>query len=155
MTLNVACCLASFMMYQKAQLHMNQLLASTILFARSTLPYRLAHVPLKYNDKINRPVLSATFAKSKTIGGNTSNNWAFTRLLPLIIGHKVDNDDSVWLMLMELKDIVELAVASVHTEESVELLQMKIVDHRKLFSTGFPNEKLKPKHHISNTMLIR
>jgi hypothetical protein len=38
-------------------------------------------------------------------------------------------------------------LCAVHTEESVELLQMKIVDHRKLFITCFPNERLKPKHH--------
>lgn len=48
---------------------------------------------------------------------------------------------------MDLKEIVELAVAQVHTEESIAYLQCKISDHRQKYQEAFPNQRLLPKHH--------
>lgn len=43
-------------------------------------------------------------------------NWALIRLLPLLIGHKEPQGDNALNILMLLKDIVELAVATRHNE---------------------------------------
>lgn len=42
--------------------------------------------------------------------------WCLLRLLPVIIGLKVPEDEPVWQMLMTLKDIMDLAMSPIHTE---------------------------------------
>lgn len=88
----------------------------------------------------------ATFSSRKKIGGNAHENWA--RLLPFIIGNRIPLNDPAWLLLMSLKDIIELVVAPVHTEESVAYLDSKISEHRHRFQEVFPNENLIPKHRF-------
>lgn len=105
--------------------------------------------PYKWSDQTNRPhVIPSHFAKKRTVGGNAHENWCLLRLLPLIIGLKVPEDDEVWQMLMTLKDIVELAVAPVHTEQSICYLGTLISEHRNRYLEVFPQEKLLPKHHF-------
>lgn len=50
-------------------------------------------------------------------------------------------------MILDLKDIVELVVAPVHTDETVAYLEAKIYDHRRRYLDLFPHVKLLPKHH--------
>lgn len=59
-------------------------------------------------------MIPAHFLTKRSVRGNE--NWCMLRLLPLIIGLKVPEDDEVWQMLMTLKDIVEPVMAPVHTE---------------------------------------
>lgn len=49
---------------------------------------------------------------------------------------------------MLLKDIVELVVATKHTEESINFLDCKVSEHRELLQTTFPEFRLHPKHHF-------
>lgn len=106
----------------------------------------IQHFPYKWSDQTNRPhVIPSHFATKRTVGGNAHENWC---LLPLIIGLKVPEDDEVWQMLMTLKDIVELAVAPVHNEQSICYLGTLISKHRSRFLEVFPQEKLLPKHHF-------
>lgn len=56
--------------------------------------------------------------------------------------------DNAWDILMLLKDIVELAVATRHTEESIHFFECKVSEHRELLQTTSPNFKLCPKHHF-------
>lgn len=57
-------------------------------------------------------------------------------------------DDPVWQVVLDLKDIVELTVAPVHTEISLAFLETKITDHRYCLKEPFPEMKLLPKHHF-------
>lgn len=76
-----------------------------------------------FSDKTNRPQqIPKAFATKGTIGGNGHENWTLLRLLPLLIGDDVPEGDTSWEILMLLKDIFELAVASKHTEESIDFL---------------------------------
>lgn len=56
-------------------------------------------------------------------------------------------NEPAWLVLMDLKDIVELVVAPVHTDESISYLESKIVEHRQRYQELFPGVRLRPKHH--------
>lgn len=47
---------------------------------------------------------------------------------------------------MLLKDIVELAVAPRHTEETLRFLDCKIAEHWQLLQSTFPDFRLRPKH---------
>ena len=57
-------------------------------------------------------------------------------LLPLIIGSKVPQGEPAWDVLMCLKDIVELVVVPVHTEETVTFLDSKISERSALVVTN-------------------
>ena len=104
--------------------------------------------PFKWADKTDCPKpVPKKYLSSRSIGGNAHENWTLIRLLPFIIGSKVPNGDPAWELLMNLKDIVELCVASVHTEESIAYLDFKISEHRQQFLQLFPDTNLLPKHH--------
>ncbi len=105
--------------------------------------------PFKWGDKTNRPhVLPLTFSRKKTIGGNAHENWCLLRLIPLIVGKLIPQDEPAWELILLLKDIVELVVCPVHTSESVAYLESKISEHRNRFQALFPERKLLPKHHF-------
>ena len=87
------------------------------------------------------------FSTKGSIGGNGHENWCLIRLLPFLIGHCVPEGDDTWEILMLLKDIIELAVAPRHTEETLHFMEWKITEHRRLLQSTFPGFRLKPKHH--------
>lgn len=75
-------------------------------------------------------------------------NWALIWLLPLIVGLRVPEGDSAWQVLLTLKDILELVVAPVHTNESIVYLDFKISEHHDRFLEVFPKEILTTKYHF-------
>ncbi len=48
---------------------------------------------------------------------------------------------------MDLKDLVELVLSPIFTEDVIQYMTMKISNYRELFQEVFPNVKLLPKHH--------
>lgn len=109
----------------------------------------ILHFPYKWADKTDSPQpLPATFSSCDRVGGNAHENWALIRLLPFIIGHTIPLNDPAWLLLMSLKDIIELVIAPVHNEESIAYLDSKISEHRHRFQEVFPSAVLIPKHHF-------
>ncbi len=105
--------------------------------------------PYKWKDETNCPQgIPATFASRKTIGGNAHENWCLLRLLPLMVGWKVQEEEQEWQLLMTLKDIVELVMSPTHMDESIGHLDSLIAEHRLRFFSVFPQGKLIPKHHF-------
>lgn len=78
-------------------------------------------------------------------------------MLPLIIGPLVPEDEPVWHLVLDLKDIVELLVATLHSDESISFLECKISEHRQIYQELFPNNRILPKHHYLEhyALLIR
>lgn len=73
-----------------------------------------------FNDKTDQPQpIAVGFSSRGTIGGNGHENWTLIRLLPLLTGHKVPEGDDAWNILILLKDIVELAVATRHLDKPI------------------------------------
>ena len=56
-------------------------------------------------------------------------------------------EDKIWEILKELKDIVRLAVSHSFTDNTIQYMTSKILDHRQLLQEVFPNLRLRPKHH--------
>ncbi|XP_056450915.1 uncharacterized protein LOC130386152 isoform X1 [Gadus chalcogrammus] len=105
--------------------------------------------PYKWTDKTDSPQpVPLNFATRRSVGGNAHENWCLLRLLPLIIGFKVPESEPAWHLLMDLKDIVELVVSPVHTDETIRHLDIKIAEHRHRYLQVFPEAKLLPKHHF-------
>ena len=105
--------------------------------------------PYKYEDKVNKPhkIPKASFEKG-TVGGNGHENWTLLRLLPFVIGHKIPEQEPAWVILMDLKEILDIVVSSRLSEEALCYLSYKLFDHRKLLTSTFPEFRLRPKHHF-------
>lgn len=104
--------------------------------------------PLQHSDKVDCPhPVPHNFAIRGTIGGNGHENHTLLRLLPVFIVSRVPEGDKFWEVLMDLKDIVELAVSHKFTDDTIQYLTCKVTDHRQLLQEVFPNLRLRPKHH--------
>lgn len=118
-------------------------------FTLDMLNQAIRYFKYSFSDKTDRPqVIGKGFSSKGTIGGNGHENWCLIRLLPFLIGHSVPEGDNTWEILMLLKDITELAVAPKHTEETLNFLDCKIAEHRRLLQSTFPDFRLRPKHHF-------
>lgn len=112
-----------------------------------TLNELILSFPYKWGDRTNKPhIIPRTCASKRTIGGNAHENWSLLRLLPFIIGDLIPEAEPAWLVLLDLKEIVELAVAPLHNKETIAYLDCKITEHRDRFLELFP-ARLLPKHH--------
>lgn len=118
------------------------------VFTLDMLSQAIKYFNYTFTDKTDQPqIIGKRFSTKGTIGGNAHENWCLIRLLPFLIGHCVPEGDNTWEILMLLKDIVELAVAPRHTEETLHFLDCKIAEHRQLLQSTFPHFCLRPKHH--------
>ena len=70
------------------------------------------------------------------------------RLLPLMVGGGVPENEPPWEILMDLKEIVEIVVSDKFTEETLSYLAFKLSDHHLLLTATFPRFVLKPKRHF-------
>lgn len=57
-------------------------------------------------------------------------------------------DEPAWKLLADLKDIVEIVVSPVQTQESIAYLNVKISEHRVRFKEVFAESNFLPKHHF-------
>lgn len=80
-------------------------------------------------------------------GEKAHENWSLLRFLPFLVGSLVPNDEPAWLVLMDLKDITDIVVAPVHSDDSLAFLESKIIEHRQRYKELFPDIRLLPKHH--------
>lgn len=88
------------------------LLISKKLFTLDDLNRAILSFPYKWSDKTNKPhIVPKSFLARKSIGGNAHENWCLLRLLPFLIGQYVPENEPAWLVLMLLKDIVELVAS--------------------------------------------
>ncbi len=123
------------------------LLISKKHFTLESLNKSILQFPYKWEDQKNKPhAIPFTFSRRNTIGGNAHENWSMIRFLSFLIGHVVPEGEPAWQVLMDLKDIVELVVSPVHSDESISYLEMKISEHRQRYQELFPTVKLLPKH---------
>ena len=117
-------------------------------FTLEFLNEKIASFPYLGTDKVDRPQpIPKTFMTKGTIGGNGHENATMLRLLPLFVGNRVPEGDGAWSVLMDLKEVMELALCQSFTNESLAYLQSKISDHRQILQEVFPEYKLRPKHH--------
>lgn len=126
-----------------------RLLIAKKYFTFDSLNEMIQTFPYKWGDKTNRPhLLPRTFQSKKSVGGNAHENWCLLRLIPLIVGKLIPEDEPAWQLILDLKDIVDLVVCPIHTNESIAYLESKISEHRYRYQELFPERRLLPKHHF-------
>ncbi len=67
--------------------------------------------------------------KANTTGSQAAENWCLLRLLPVIIGDKVDSHDPVWELVITLKELVELVCAPKITIGQVAYLNVVVMEY--------------------------
>lgn len=118
-------------------------------FSYEELNRIIKQFPYKWKDSTNSPQgVPPNFASNRTIGGNATENWCLLRLLPLMIGAKIPEEDLTWQLLLSLRDVVSLVMSPTHTDESIGFLDSLIAEHRERFCSVFPQERLISTHHF-------
>ena len=75
-----------------------------------------------------------------------SQMWCLARLLPLMIGERIDDDDLYWNNFV-LLTIVDYVLAPVVSKDCIAYLRVLIDDHHQSFKALYPNYRLTPKMH--------
>lgn len=71
----------------------------------------------------------------------------FAVYLPLMIGHKVPENDEMWECYLLLLDILKLCTSRVQSPDLVAFLEVLISDHHHSFAHCYPGSSITPKLH--------
>lgn len=115
-------------------------------FTYTQLNRRIKQFKYKGSDAFTKPCSVKSGALK--LSGQAVQNWNFLRLLPVLIGDKVQNaDDDVWQLTLLLKDIVDMVCAQKISLLQVAYLDIIIQEYLDSRKCLFPQSTLKPKHH--------
>jgi len=116
-------------------------------FTYSLLNRRIKQFKYKGSDALTKPC--AVNSDVFKLSGQAIQNWNLLRLLPVLIGDKVQNpEDDVWQLTLQLKDIVDLICAQKISLSQVAYLDITIQEYLETRKCFFPESPLKPKHHF-------
>ena len=108
---------------------------------------RIKQFQYKGSDALTKPC--AVNSEVSKLSGQAIQNWNLLRLLPVLIGDKVQNpEDCVWQLTLQLKDIVDLICAQKISLSQVAYLDILIQEYLESRKCLFPETTLKPKHHF-------
>lgn len=127
-------------------LYLNYFIKTKKWFTYTLLNRRIKQFQFKGSDALSKPCTVQPGALK--LSGNAVQNWNFLRLLPVLIGDKVQNaDDDVWQLTLLLKDIVDLVCAQKISVTQVAYLEIIVQEYLDSRMCLFPHSTLKPKHH--------
>jgi hypothetical protein len=116
-------------------------------FSVEYLNRRIDNFKLKGTDAKDKPPVVNT--QTGKVSGHAVQIWILLRFMPLLIGHKIqDTTDSIWQLILLLREMVEFICAVTMSDERVALMKDRIEDYIKRRMMCFPQCKLKPKHHF-------
>ena len=78
---------------------------------------------------------------------SASETWCLARLLPLLIGDLVPEDDPYWINYLLLLDITDILMAPACTKAVIANLREQIAEHHASFVQLYPDRPLIPKMH--------
>ena len=74
--------------------------------------------------------------------------WLFARILPLVVGDYIPEDDERWENYLRLMDIVDRLFCPKITEDDATYITWLISDHHQEFTQLYPGESIIPKMHF-------
>lgn len=105
---------------------------------------RIMALKCRANDAGNKP--AKIHLKGKKLGGHAVQNWCLLRLLPFLIGDKIqDTADPIWKLYLQLKSICELVCAPALTKTQIATMRGMLVDYLEMRKPL--RNRYKPKHH--------
>ena len=86
---------------------------------------------------------------AEKLGGHAVQNWCFLKLLPPLIGDRIEDplNNQVWQLCLQLRNIFDLICAPRISVGQVADLRILTEEYRHDRKELFPNDPLKPKHH--------
>lgn len=74
--------------------------------------------------------------------------WLLGRILPIIVGAHIPEDDERWILFLQLMDIVDILFAPSTSEDYAVYLATLIEDHHHEFRRLYPDSSIIPKMHF-------
>ncbi|XP_064475128.1 uncharacterized protein LOC135389090 [Ornithodoros turicata] len=112
---------------------------------------KVASFPYGFHDGHNKPdgLSSAFLSDYHSLRGTASQKWCLFRLLPLIFGSSIPEDNEHWKVYLSFRGIVDILLAEEMPTESIAYLQVEIQDFLKSFTDLYPSARILPKmHHL-------
>jgi hypothetical protein len=69
-------------------------------------------------------------------------------ILPFLVGADVPEDNDMWRLYLQLRELVDLIFADSYSVGVSVYLKCKVEDHNSLFRKVFPEKNMLPKHHL-------
>ena len=92
--------------------------------------------------------ISGNDIKKKFLSFSASETMCFLRVLPLLIGDLIPENESHWQLILKLRHLVEVIYSPVFHQKTFIYLKNIISEYLRLLNELFPNENSsKPKHH--------
>ncbi|KAK0132606.1 hypothetical protein N1851_032474 [Merluccius polli] len=132
------------------KLVLNALIDQKVL-SLDQLNYRLTSFDYGFSDRVNKPsLLSRHDLKNvdKAMRQSAAQTWCLLRLLPLLIGDLIPEDNQQWELLLMLLNCMEFIFSPSITSPGILFLEKIIQEHHSLFLELFPDLHLRPKHHF-------
>ena len=77
-----------------------------------------------------------------------SQTWTLGRLLPVMVGSRVPEDDSQWQFYLTTLTVVDFMLCPEILPEEIAYLKVVLKEHHKRFSELFPDASFIPKMHF-------
>lgn len=86
---------------------------------------------------------------SDKLSGHAVQNWCLLRMLPVLIGEKIESpgENQTWQLILLLREIVSLICAPAISTGQIAYLRVLIDEYLYFRKQAFPDQKLRPKHH--------
>ena len=79
---------------------------------------------------------------------SASQMWLLGRIMPLIVGEHIPEDDEHWLLFLKLMDIVDILFAPSTSEDYAVYVDTLINDHHNEFSKLYQDSNIISKMHF-------
>ncbi|KAJ8671567.1 hypothetical protein QAD02_002826 [Eretmocerus hayati] len=110
------------------------------------LNHRIDTFPYSAEDRCDKPCTIQKLTGKLT--GGACQIWNFLRILPILIGDKIDDyTDDTWRCLLLLGEIVEIICSPTIHKSCIPYLDTLIQEYLYLRELSFPDHRLRPKHH--------
>ena len=156
------------MLEYECKMLLRHLIESESYFSLEYLNHQISSMELGYMEVKDRPsIISINTLKSsdhnlkqqgiKLISSFTNYSkctyqtaaqmWLLGRLLPVMVGKKVPQDDDYWTNFTDLLTIMDLLLSPELTEDDVANMSTLILDHHIQFCVLYPSSSVIPKMH--------
>ena len=101
----------------------------------------------EYTESDKPPLTRRNFSKEPKLHMTASQSLLLIRILPLLIAHKVPEDDNLWKCFLLLLKIVDILTCPVSSLDICGFLRVLICEHHQQFIDCYSEEAMIPKFH--------
>jgi hypothetical protein len=118
----------------------------TELVSLEEMNRRMQCVNYGYHDLSNKPPVIRTL-ETEMLSFEAAEMWCFVRNFSVSIGPLIPRNSEMWLLYLQLRQILDIIFSPRVLLQDIELLQGLIAEYLEMRSSLFASEVLKNKHH--------